>query len=210
MEEILSVLSVFFNIIKSIDILSNTWETGLNKWIPHNPFDEMLTLLQVMAWCRQATSHYLSQCCPRYMASLGHNELPHWFLVDMAVNLGASPWNTFCWLNLRVFPVKPLRCQGICNTMWIKHQCLYYLWTTQMNHISEMYQGTNHDQSLPKRKPWINIDVARSSLVLIMAWSLCSPKPFSEPMMDYCQLDIYDINFSDIFNQNTTIFIQEN
>ena len=28
-----------------------------------------------MAWCRQATSHYLSQCWTRSMASLGLNEL---------------------------------------------------------------------------------------------------------------------------------------
>ena len=36
------------------------------------------TLVQVMAWCRQATCHYLSQCWTRsfhYMTSLGHNEL---------------------------------------------------------------------------------------------------------------------------------------
>ena len=36
------------------------------------------TLVQVMAWCRQAPSHYLNQCWPclcRHMASLGHNEL---------------------------------------------------------------------------------------------------------------------------------------
>ena len=36
--------------------------------------DDKSTLVQVMAWCRQATSHYLSQCWPRSM-SLGHNEL---------------------------------------------------------------------------------------------------------------------------------------
>ena len=34
-----------------------------------------ITLVQVMAWCRQATSHYLSHCWPRSMASLCHNEL---------------------------------------------------------------------------------------------------------------------------------------
>ena len=28
-------------------------------------------LVQVMAWCRQATSHYLSQCWPRYMSPYG-------------------------------------------------------------------------------------------------------------------------------------------
>ena len=32
-----------------------------------------LTLVQVMAWCRQATSHYLSQSSPRYMTSPCHN-----------------------------------------------------------------------------------------------------------------------------------------
>ena len=29
------------------------------------------TLLQVMAWCRQATNHYLSQCWPRSMSPYG-------------------------------------------------------------------------------------------------------------------------------------------
>ena len=30
-----------------------------------------------MAWCRQATSHYLSQCWLRSMSPLGHNGLSH-------------------------------------------------------------------------------------------------------------------------------------
>ena len=40
--------------------------------------DYKSTLVQVMAWCPQATSHYLHQCWPRsmsHMVSLGHNEL---------------------------------------------------------------------------------------------------------------------------------------
>ena len=39
--------------------------------------DDKSTLVHVMAWCRQATSHYLSQywpCFCRHMASLGPNE----------------------------------------------------------------------------------------------------------------------------------------
>ena len=31
-------------------------------WMPHDLTDDKSTLVQVMAWCRQATSHYLSQC----------------------------------------------------------------------------------------------------------------------------------------------------
>ena len=34
-------------------------------WMPQNIFDDQSTLVQVMAWRRQATSHNLSQCCPR-------------------------------------------------------------------------------------------------------------------------------------------------
>ena len=40
--------------------------------------DDKSTLVQVMAWCCQASSHYLSQCCQItwcHMASLGLNEL---------------------------------------------------------------------------------------------------------------------------------------
>ena len=33
------------------------------------------TLDWVMAWCRQATSHYLSQCQPSFLATFGHNRL---------------------------------------------------------------------------------------------------------------------------------------
>ena len=43
--------------------------------------DDKSTLVQVMAWCRQAKSHCLSQYWPssicRHLASLGHNELIH-------------------------------------------------------------------------------------------------------------------------------------
>ena len=35
------------------------------------------TLVQVMAWCRQATSHYLSQCWPRFVSPYGVTR-PQW------------------------------------------------------------------------------------------------------------------------------------
>ena len=35
------------------------------------------TLVQVMAWCRQATSHYLNQCWPCFMMSYGVTR-PQW------------------------------------------------------------------------------------------------------------------------------------
>ena len=32
-----------------------------NRWVPQKPIHDKSTLVQVMAWCRQAASHYLSQ-----------------------------------------------------------------------------------------------------------------------------------------------------
>ena len=39
--------------------------------------DDKSILVQVMAWCRQATSHYLSQCWPRSMSQYGVTR-PQW------------------------------------------------------------------------------------------------------------------------------------
>ena len=38
------------------------------RWKPQNASDDTSTLVQVMAWCRQATSHYLIQYWPRSMS----------------------------------------------------------------------------------------------------------------------------------------------
>ena len=47
-----------------------SWTLAL-MWIPQNFTNEKLTLVQVMAWCHQATSHYLSQCWPRFISPYG-------------------------------------------------------------------------------------------------------------------------------------------
>ena len=39
--------------------------------MPHEPTDDKRTLFQVMPWCRQATSHYMSQCWSRFMLPYG-------------------------------------------------------------------------------------------------------------------------------------------
>ena len=68
--------NVFFKLISWIDTLSNSCETVLRR-MPQNPSDDKSTLVQVMAWCRQATSHYLSQCCPRSLSPYGVTR-PQW------------------------------------------------------------------------------------------------------------------------------------
>ena len=65
-----------------IKFMSTSCGTAL-RIIAQSTFDKT-TLVQVMAWCHQAPSHYLSQCWPRSMSpygALGYNELPHCGLV---------------------------------------------------------------------------------------------------------------------------------
>ena len=48
------------------------------KWMPLDLTDDKSTLVQVMAWCHQTTSHYLSQCWPRSLWPYGVTR-PQWF-----------------------------------------------------------------------------------------------------------------------------------
>ena len=57
-------------------------------WMSMDLTDDKSTLVQVMAWCRQATSHYLSQCWPRSMSPSGITR-------PQRVNVGSGLNNSF-------------------------------------------------------------------------------------------------------------------
>ena len=62
-------------------IFSGKWLRYLLWKCPHasvtGPYLWLSTLVQVMAWCRQATSRYLSQCWPRSLSPYGVTR-PQW------------------------------------------------------------------------------------------------------------------------------------
>ena len=47
------------------------------RWTSLDLNGDKSTLVQVMAWCHQATRHYLNQCWPRYLSSYGVTS-PQW------------------------------------------------------------------------------------------------------------------------------------
>ena len=57
------------------------------RWMPMDLTDDKSTLVQVMAWCRQATSHYLSQCWPRSLSPNG---------VTRSQWVNIPSWEFFC------------------------------------------------------------------------------------------------------------------
>ena len=50
----------FKNVIFNLALL-----IGIFRWMPQGLTDDKSTLFQVMAWCCQATCHFLNQCWPR-------------------------------------------------------------------------------------------------------------------------------------------------
>ena len=71
--------NVIFNLALLIGISKSSYDNVL-RWMPRDLTDDQSTLVQVMAWCRQATSHYLNQCWPRSPPPYGVTR-PQW--VDM-------------------------------------------------------------------------------------------------------------------------------
>ena len=68
-------------------------------WMSVDFTNDQSTLVQIMAWCRQATSHYLGQCWPRSLSPCGVTR-PQWVNKEMfALRLDRGQMNWQC--NLR-------------------------------------------------------------------------------------------------------------
>ena len=66
-------LNFIYVIFKNILVI-NSWGISCKIaliWMSLDLSDDQSTLFHVMAWCRQATSHYLSQCWPRSPSPYG-------------------------------------------------------------------------------------------------------------------------------------------
>ena len=68
--------NVTFNLALLIGIFKSSYD-NVHRWIRQNLTDDKSTLVQVMAWCHQATSHYLKQCWPRSPTPYGVTR-PQW------------------------------------------------------------------------------------------------------------------------------------
>ena len=74
-----SILKVIFNLVLLIGIFTSDLPVIMPSDECHGIYLKISQhwLVQVMAWCRQATSHYLSQCWPRSMSPYGTTR-PQW------------------------------------------------------------------------------------------------------------------------------------
>ena len=87
---------VFYKQILVIDGWGICCEIAL-IWMSLDFTDNQSTLVQVMAWCHQATSHYLSQCWPRSLSPYDVTR-PQWVNKKTGFLCGLKVFalNTFC------------------------------------------------------------------------------------------------------------------
>ena len=71
------------------------------RWTSRDLNDDKSTLVQVMAWCHQATSHYLNQCWPRSLPPCDVTR-PQW--VKIYHYVGQSTWSmSLYFLSLNIY-----------------------------------------------------------------------------------------------------------
>ena len=85
---------VIFNFVLLICLFRFSLGNAL-RLMPEKLTDDKSTLVQVMAWCRQATSHYLSQCWPSSMSPYGVTRA-QWVNQNRHFQSGKCIWNVIC------------------------------------------------------------------------------------------------------------------
>ena len=160
-----------FKLILAINTLSIFCEIPI-RWIQHLT-GHYSTMVQAMAWCRQATGHYMSQCWPKSLAPYGVT-MPQWVNLDIANHLLHVVW--ICPGNGLV----PIRQQAFNTLRPRQHgrhfpddvfKCIFLneiVWTSIQISLKFVPKG-----------PIDNIP----ALFQIMAWRRPGDKPLSEPML---------------------------
>ena len=79
---------------------SDWWPRYLLRYCPQiNITSDKLTLVQVLPWCYQTTSHYLIQCGPRSMLPYGITR-PQWVKdISVSVQGFTTPQATLYWFS---------------------------------------------------------------------------------------------------------------
>ena len=91
------------------------------RWMPQDLTDDKSTLVQVTAWCHQATSHYLSHCWLSPLSPYGITR-PQWVNVALP-RRGSSQYKRCCLTRKGIPVVKTLRQFDVHLIFIIRNPC---------------------------------------------------------------------------------------
>ena len=117
---------VIFQLILVIDGWSISCKIIL-KWMPMDFTDGKSTLVQVMAWCHRASSHYLSQCWPRSLSPydvtrpqwVKNGTLCTWWLSKLYIIWGDLQGSL--WLSSWSVVTSNLLYLSLVRSRWVMH-----------------------------------------------------------------------------------------
>ena len=129
--------TAIFNLVLSIDIFTSSNANPL-RWMPWNLTDDKSTLVQVMAWCRQAAGHYLSQCWPSSMSPYGvtgpqcvniasEKRSACVFFLECIHNFVPPKWSRLHVHSAYLLTVASIVAFSAFVCLDIKHSAMYYL-----------------------------------------------------------------------------------
>ena len=134
--------------------------------MPQDLTDDKSTLVQAMAWCRQATSHYLNQCWPRSPTPYGVIR-PQWVNQFYETHEAYSDWaglaNSMVWL-----PCNTKNYLGQLNfyNLYIHLANILFLYIMKLKYnISSYHQISNIRHALVGNKLVDHLDVVGASPV---------------------------------------------
>ena len=133
-------------------------------------------LVQIMAWCRQATNHYLSLCWPRSMSPYGVTK-PLWVLTysSYPTSLDTIQWHIHgivqdrddCIVGALELPQPCAKPSNVARGQYVKHPRIFYYQHTKI--VSHIYLWMRHR--------WHGCSGPGNSLVLLGNKPI--PRPFS-------------------------------
>ena len=111
------------------------------RWMPLDLIDDKSALVQVMAWCRQATSHYLSQCWPRSMSPNGITRPQRLKVNSLAPGRSSSSYESV--ISKHILPIDFVSASWEMALMWMP-QITFNDKSTLVQVITLYCQATNH------------------------------------------------------------------
>ena len=129
-------------------------------WMSLEFTDDQSTLVQVMAWCRQETSHCLSQCWPKSLSPYGVTR-PQWVKCHYQSCLSNPIFSNF----------------GLCAVLWAYFMCHHKLWPTSVSHpFSFLTSSLCPEENITRNSLSLSLDFAPlSCFPYILAYLIISP-----------------------------------
>ena len=134
------------------------------RWLSLDLTDDKPTLVQVMAWCRQATSHYLNQCWLRSMSPCS-STMPQW--VNESELCCWWPLQPQWWLcrngSLKLDPKMPIHCsepRHYLNQHWLivnRTPLITLQWNFNQNHTQVFSQENAFKMLSANRQPFCQV-----------------------------------------------------